>query len=244
MRSAVAKFDLRKRRSPTPLPEWGFAFLGQRAEGSIQAPFDVDNALVDQLRVHLRRHLLANDPLGCSNSGIDSRGPDLVERLGLGPSDLLLSQLGAPREAFFQALTRLGGEGLRFTLRLLDDGVGLVLSLATLALIVVEELLGFLAQAPSFVQLTADRIGALIERLRDQAGNLVVDEQADEQTNAAATQNSAVLKIEPVLASITSMVPYSPGTGSRARRASSALTWAPISFSTMEPAVSVAMSLT
>ena len=64
-----------------------------------------------------------------------------------------------------QVPARLGGERLAFALGLLEDGLGLVLGLAALALVVGEQGLRLVAQAARLVELVADGIGARIERL-------------------------------------------------------------------------------
>src|SRR5690606_15568970 len=126
---------------------------------------------------------------------------------------LVLCQLRPSLEVFLEALAGLGRKGLRLALGLRDDGVRLILGLAALALVVGKELLGLLAQAARLVELAADRVGAVVERLRDQAGNLVVDEQADEAEEGDS--NPELGRCEDRHGG------YSPGTGSRARRASS-----------------------
>src|SRR5690606_25037685 len=104
----------------------------------------------------------------------------LVERLGLGPRDLLLGELRAPLEALSETLTGFLGERLGLAPGLRDDGARLLLGLAPLALIVGKELLGFLAQPARLIELAANRVRAVVERPGDHARNPVVDQQADE----------------------------------------------------------------
>ncbi len=73
---------------------------------------------------------------------------------------------------FGQVLARLGGERLALALGLLEDGLGLVLGLAALALVVGEQRLGLVAQPAGLVELVADRIGARVERLGDERRNM------------------------------------------------------------------------
>ena len=72
----------------------------------------------------------------------------------------------------FRLRARLLGEGLRLAARLLDDRLGFLADRAMLALVVGEQLLRLLAQAARLVELLADRLGALVQRLADQAGTL------------------------------------------------------------------------
>ena len=111
---------------------------------------------------------------------LDGRRAHLVDRLRLGARDLVLGLLRAPLQRVLQAGARLVREGLRLAARLLDDGLGLLADVAVLLLVVGQQLLGFLAQAAGLVELLADRLGAVVERLGDQPRHLVVEQDQHE----------------------------------------------------------------
>src|SRR5690606_1496260 len=97
-----------------------------------------------------------------------------------GLADLLLGKGGAARHIVLGLLLRFRNQQARLALGGVDDVGGLLLGFLALALVLGQQLLGLLAQAPGFVQLAPDALGAIVERLRDHGRRLHVEDDRRE----------------------------------------------------------------
>src|SRR5215510_7452470 len=204
---------------------------------SVEPRLEVADALIDQRRAGGTARLFAQDLFCRSNRQIDGGGPHLVDGLAFGARDLLLGQPGAPFQRFLERAPRVGGERLRLLARLADNRLGFLADQAMLALIIGEQGLRLLAHAPRFVELLADRLGAVIERFADQRRHLVVDEH--QQKHDERHRDPELGQKQHRLASYSAACRLI-----RAFCTSSLLTSRPLSRATMAPASSPAMSLT
>src|SRR6185436_6796843 len=168
---------------------------------------------------------------------IDGRGAHLVDRLRFGAGDLVFGELGAPLQRVLQGRPRLVRKGLGLASRLIDDGLGFLADVAVPLLVVGEQGLRLLAQAAGLVQLLADRVGPVVERLGEKLRHLVVDEDRQEGDERDR---------DPELSHPEHRRPgsYSAARCTSAFFTSSLLTSLPMSRETMAPATSPAMSPT
>ncbi len=95
----------------------------------------------------------------------DGRRAHFADRLRFGAGNLFLGDLRASLEALHERLSRIGRKSLGLALRLLDDRPRFRFGFAGLPLIVGKERLGLFAKLARLVELPADRIGAIVEKL-------------------------------------------------------------------------------
>src|SRR5581483_3701607 len=129
-----------------------------------------------------------------------------------------------------QARARFMRQSLGLAPRQVHDGLGLLPDTAMLLLVVGEQVLRLLAQATRLVELLPDCLGALIERLGDQARHLVVEQDHDEDDEGHSN---------PELGHLQHGTTYSAARCTSAFCTSSLLTSLPISRVMMAPAMSL-----
>jgi hypothetical protein len=105
--------------------------------------------------------------LGGSHCGIGRRGTHVVQRLRLGLADLGLRHLGPPRDEVLHTDLGLVGKPLGLRLGPGNNGFGLALRGATLALKFGKQCLGLLAQPPGLAKFGGNARLTVIERVGD-----------------------------------------------------------------------------
>ena len=153
---------------------------GTSCEGrSVQLALQVADGLVDERGAEPARHLVLHDPLGRRRRP-PRRRPRAPRPAACASARAIFSSASRVRRSSVPAGCRLSAfERLGLAPRLLDDLLGLRLGLAVLALVVGQQVLGLLAQAAGVVQLLADGLGAVVQRLgRSVPGTLQVEQDA------------------------------------------------------------------
>jgi len=149
---------------------------GQRALAAADAPDGVS----DQGFVALGVEPLA-DQACCGGSGrVGRRRAELVQRVALFGSDLILGHTLTALDQGLGVLLRLGDDRFRLVLRTVHDRRGLLVGRLGLGLILGLQGLGILAQRLRFGELITDDLDLAVECLADGGRHLLRDHEKDD----------------------------------------------------------------
>src|SRR5690606_28695561 len=173
-------------------------FLISWQAGSVELGLDLAQRRLEQRGAGAGLDLVGEQLAGGLDGDVDGAAAHLGHRVALGLGDLLLGQRRAARDIVLALLLGFGDQRARLALGGGDDVARLLLGFLALALVLGQQLLRLVTQAPRLVEIVADALGAGVERLAHCRRRAEIDDEGEEEDEADKGPECSVHSLTPL----------------------------------------------